>query len=153
MYAVVLSYERYPQLQAVDLAHRYVLGRLATAIGRRVTGVQEAGTSDLALGDRKFSGNSMRCKRRCLLYHGTLLYDFSLALIGRYLRTPPRQPVYRRQRPHGEFLVNLPLDRTALVAAVREAFDSNDTLADWPRERTAQLAAERYSREDWNERL
>ncbi len=152
MYAVVLSFERRPTLQAVDLAHRYVLGRLATAIGRCVPGVHQAGTSDLAVGDRKFSGNSMRCKRRCLLYHGTLLYDFSLEQIGHYLRTPPRQPEYRRERSHGEFVVNLSLDRTALASAVREAFAANEPMAGWPRQRTAQLVAERYGRRDWNER-
>jgi lipoate-protein ligase A len=153
MYALVLSYEREPQLQAVDLAHRYLLGRLASAIGRRVPGVHEAGTSDLALTDRKFSGNSMRCKRRCLLYHGTLLYDFSLARIGRYLRAPPRQPEYRRARPHRDFVTNLPLERAALVAAMREAFAANEPAADWPCERVAQLVAARYGREEWNERL
>jgi lipoate-protein ligase A len=153
MYALVLSYERHPQLQAVDLAHRYVLRRLASSIGRRVAGVHEAGASDLALGDHKFSGNSMRCKRRCLLYHGTLLYDFPLGQIGRYLGPPARQPDYRRQRPHGEFVVNLPLDRTTLVSAVREAFDATEPLLDWPRERTAHLVAERYARQEWNERL
>ena len=153
MYALVLSYERHPPLQAVDLTHRYVLGRLASSIGRRVIGVREAGTSDLALGDWKFSGNSMRCKRRFLLYHGTLLYDFSLEQIGRYLRTPARQPDYRRQRPHGEFVANLPLDRAALVSAVREAFHAEEPLVEWPRKRTAQLVAEKYASDAWNERL
>ena len=153
MYALVLSYERHPELQAVDLAHRYVLGRLASAIGGRVPGVHEAGTSDLALVDRKFSGNSMRCKRRCLLYHGTLLYAFPLEQIGRYLRSPSRQPDYRRQRPHAEFVVNLPLDRATLVAAVCEAFEAREPLIEWPLERTAPLVAERYLREEWNGRL
>jgi lipoate-protein ligase A len=153
MYALVLSYDRYPQLQAIDLAHRHVLGRLATAISRRVPGVHEAGTSDLSLGDRKFAGNSMRCKRRSLLYHGTLLYDFPLEQIGRYLRAPSRQPEYRRKRSHGDFVVNLPLDRASLVAAVREAFDANEPFADWPRGRTERLVAERYGRDEWSERL
>ncbi|MEX2141658.1 MAG: hypothetical protein WD894_20500 [Pirellulales bacterium] len=153
MYALVLSYERHPHLQAVDLAHRHVLRRLASAIGQRVPAVHEAGTSDLAMGDHKFSGNSLRCKRRCLLYHGTLLYDFPLEQMGRYLRTPRRQPDYRRQRPHAEFVVNLPLNRAALVVAVREAFEAQEPLIDWPRERTQHLVAERYTCQKWNERL
>lgn len=153
MYALVLSHERQPQLQAVDIAHRYVLGRLAAGIAARAPGVHQAGVSDLALGDRKFSGNSMRCKRRSLLYHGTLLYDFPLAQIGHYLRAPPRQPDYRRERHHGEFVVNLPLDRAALASAVREAFAAEEALVDWPRERTARLVNERYARDEWNERL
>jgi len=66
------------------------------------------GTSDLAVAERKFSGNSSRVKRGHLLYHGTLLYDFPLGLISDCLRTPPRQPHYRERRSHGEFVNNIP---------------------------------------------
>jgi lipoate-protein ligase A len=153
MYAVVLSYDLHPHLRAVDLAHRHVLSRLVAALGRHIGGVHEAGTSDLALFDRKFSGNSLRCKRSHLVYHGTLLYGFSLEQIGRYLRAPERQPEYRQGRWHREFVVNLPLDRATLVAALREAFDAREPLVDWPRARTARLVAEKYSREEWNQRM
>ncbi len=153
MYAVVLSFDRHPHLRSIDVAHRMALERLASAIGRRVEGVRHAGTSDLAFGNRKFSGNSMRCKRRHLLYHGTILYDFPVDLIGRYLKTPPRQPEYRAARPHSEFVANLPLARSAIVEAVTEAFDAHDPLVDWPRRTTADLVAEKYGCADWSERL
>jgi lipoate-protein ligase A len=153
MYALVLSYERHPHLRAVDLAHRHVLGRLAAAIGGHIDGVHEAGTSDLAILDRKFSGNSLRCKRGNMVYHGTLLYSFPLDQIGRYLRAPARQPDYRQGRSHGDFVMNLPLDRATLVAALRGAFDASEPLRDWPRERTAQLVEEKYSRDEWNQRM
>jgi lipoate-protein ligase A len=150
MYAVVLSYDRHPHLRAVDLAHRHVLGRLAASIGRHIDGVREAGTSDLAIFDRKFSGNSLRCKRSHLVYHGTLLYGFPLEQIGHYLRFPERQPEYRQGRTHGEFVTNLPLDRATLVHAVREAFEAGESLREWPRERTTELVAKKYSRDAWN---
>jgi lipoate-protein ligase A len=153
MYAVVLSYQHHPHLQSVDEAHRYVLSRLAGSIGRRRAGVAPAGTSDLAIGDRKFSGNSMRAKRRHLLYHGTLLYDFRLPLVARYLGAPPREPEYRRNRAHGAFVTNLPIERAALCEAVQEAFDASDPMVEWPREHVARLVEEKYSREDWNRRL
>ena len=75
-----------------------------------VPGVQCRGTSDLAMGERKFSGNSARCRRDHLLYHGTLLYDFPLELIERCLAMPPRMPDYRVGRPHEGFVANLPLE-------------------------------------------
>jgi lipoate-protein ligase A len=153
MYAVVLSYEHHPHLAAIDEAHRYVLSRLATAIGRRIPGVAPAGVSDLAIRNRKFSGNSMRAKRRHLLYHGTLLYDFPLALVGRFLGAPPRQPEYRANRSHSEFVTNLPIGREALCEAVQEAFDAKETLAEWPRDKTARLVEEKYARDEWNRRL
>ena len=86
MYGVVLSYEVHPELRALDLAHRFVLSRLREALLPLAPGVQLRGTSDLAVDDNKFSGNSLRCKRTHLLYHGTLLYDFDLSLISSLLK-------------------------------------------------------------------
>ena len=82
MYALVLSYALRPPLRAVDYAHSFVLGMMAAALGQRTPGVCCRGISDLVVGDLKFSGNSVRCKRQYLLYHGTLLYDFPLGRIG-----------------------------------------------------------------------
>jgi lipoate-protein ligase A len=153
MYAVVLSYARRPHLAKLDAAHREVLEPLAAALARHCPEVVWAGTSDLAIGPRKFSGNSLRCKRSHLVYHGTLLYDFPLALVGELLKTPPRQPEYRHGRAHGDFVANLPLDRSTLREAVLAAFPTSGTLDDWPQELTAKLVEEKYARDDWNSRL
>ena len=151
MYAVVLSYELRPALRAIGHAHRFVLNKLAAALGPLVAGVRCRGTSDLAIAGRKFSGNSVRCKRDHLLYHGTLLYDFPLDLAGRCLAMPPRQPEYREGRPHGSFITNLPLDAATIRRALTAAWDATEPLTDWPRELTARLAAEKYGRRQWNE--
>ena len=150
MYAVVLSYRLRPELRAVDRAHQFVLCTLAAAIEPLVPGVRCRGISDLALGQRKVSGNSVRCKREHLLYHGTLLYNFRLELIDRCLAMPPRQPDYRAGRPHAEFVANLPLAPSDIRAALAAAWNATEPLADWPRERTARLVSERYGREEWN---
>jgi len=152
MYALVLSLQLRPELRAVRIAHRHVLTTLADALRPLVPGVRCRGTSDLAIGDagsapeRKFSGNSLRLKRDHLLYHGTLLYDFPLEWAERLLVMPPRQPDYRRGRPHGSFLGNLPVGAAAIRAALRTAWDAGEPRAGWPRELTARLAAERYAR-------
>jgi lipoate-protein ligase A len=153
MYAVVLSYARRPQLKNLDEAHRTVLESLAAALARLHAGVCWAGTSDLAIGEHKFSGNSLRCKRSHLVYHGTLLYDFPLALVGELLKTPPRQPEYRQGRAHGEFVANLPLSRAELRSAVLAAFPTDGPLTGWPRALTEQLAREKYALASWNARL
>jgi lipoate-protein ligase A len=150
MYAAVLSYELRPALRMVNHAHRFVLESLAEVLKPLVPGVRCRGISDLTVGDRKFSGNSVRCKRDHFLYHGTLLFDFPLELIARCLRTPPRQPDYRAGRPHVEFVTNLPLTRDALRRAVLGAFGAGDPLADWPQEQVARLVAEKYGRAEWN---
>ena len=150
MFAVVLSYIRQPHLRMLDEAHRFVLSRVAAGIRTLGYDVALSGTSDLAWNDRKISGNSLRCKRDHLLYHGTILYDFDLSLIGELLRPPPRQPEYRRQRPHGEFVANLPATAAALRLAMAGSFTAHEPLDAWPREMAAQLVAERYASADWN---
>jgi len=90
--AVISDTFTFTNLRMLSQAHRHVLDMLASALGPLTPGVQCCGTSDLALGALKFSGNSARCRRNYLLYHGTLLYDFPLELIDRCLAMPPRMP-------------------------------------------------------------
>ncbi|MGC3966164.1 MAG: hypothetical protein QM775_01965 [Pirellulales bacterium] len=105
-----------------------MLDRVAAAIRPLLPDVAIRGTSDLARSERKFSGNSLRCRREALLYHGTLLYDFPLDLVGTVLRTPPRMPDYREQRPHGAFVGNLPTTRVALEVGLQRSFAANETV-------------------------
>lgn len=152
MYGVVLSLERRPHLRSIEEAHRFVLGKLVEAIRPLAPAVEHRGTSDLALGERKFSGNSLRVKREHLLYHGTLLYDFPLALIATCLATPPRQPDYRAGRTHLDFVTNLPVDVAILRRALIAAWSADEPLIDWPRELTERLVAEKYAVREWNYR-
>lgn len=151
MYALVLSLRRRPELRAVDHAHRFVLGVMAAALGKLVPGVCCRGTSDLAMGEWKFSGNSVRYKREHLLYHGTLLYDFPLDLIERCLAMPRSQPDYRNGRAHRLFVANLPISVASIRGAVARAWNAVAPCDAWPRAETARLADEKYSRPEWNE--
>lgn len=115
--------------------------------------VQCAGISDLVLGDKKFSGNSLRCKRNYFLYHGTLLYRFPLDQVGELLKMPGRQPAYRQARSHADFITNLPMDAAALRQSLIAAFGANEKMSDWPCELTKQLITEKYNLTDWSEKL
>jgi lipoate-protein ligase A len=160
MYAVVLSYALRPELKDIGRAHALVLQRLAASLQPLVEKfgtISFQGTSDLVFAARstasrlrKFSGNSLRAKRTHLLYHGTLLYDNDSMLIGTYLRMPPRQPSYRENRSHLDFVTNLPIDRGALLAAIDRAWPTSENLATWPRDRVAALVKERFSQDCWN---
>jgi lipoate-protein ligase A len=99
----------------------------------------------------KFSGNSMRCRRRHFLYHGTILYNFPLDVISRCLKTPPRMPEYRNGRDHRAFVTNLPLSAACIRRALISAWNAVEPLVDWPRELTARLAAEKYGNSQWNQ--
>lgn len=153
MYSAVLSLRLRPQLQQIGAAHCFALRTLGDALRRLVPEVQCQGTSDLTLGDKKFSGNSLRVRRTHLLYHGTILYDFPLPLVSDCLRAPPRQPQYRHGRRHDEFLVNLPASRSTLQDALGAGWDAFEPLADWPRQRTLALVDSRYSQAEWNFRF
>lgn len=154
LYSLILSYAIRPHLRQLDEAHRFVLGRLAKSIGEGVPGVAHLGTSDLAIGEEKFSGNSLRCKRDWFLYHGTLLYAADLDLIESLLAAAPRQPAYRAGRSHRQFVANLPLPRAALLQAVREAF-AGEAFAGIASDRlplppgVERLVQEKYGRESW----
>jgi lipoate-protein ligase A len=160
MYAVVLSYALRPELKDIGRAHKFVLQRMAASLQSLVADsgtISFEGTSDLVFDEqresalpRKFSGNSLRAKRTHLLYHGTLLYDSDLTLIETCLRMPPRQPEYRDQRAHLDFVINLPVDRPALTDAIDRAWPTSAELHDWPRQRVAALVDERFSQDRWN---
>ncbi len=98
------------------------------------------GTSDVAVGDRKISGNAQARRWRALLVHGTLLADFDHELAELVLKHPPREPAYRRRRVHHDFLVTLrslgvhadrsSIEQTALAVA-HQVFGEVKTLHDY----------------------
>ncbi len=148
-FSLVLAYDRSPALQDIRPSYRYILERLADGLTGLLPHLTPAGTSDLAAGGQKFSGNSQQRKRNYLLHHGTLLYDFDLSQVGRYLRMPPRQPDYRRSRAHTAFLVNLPCDVTELKDRLRAAWEANREMPVWPEEMVRKLTAEKYATTAW----
>jgi lipoate-protein ligase A len=149
-YSVVLATRHRPELHAVDQAHRFVLSRIQQALRTLDLPVELSGTSDLTLAGRKFSGNSLRCRRDSLLYHGTLLYAADIARIAGCLTLPPRQPAYRQQRSHFDFLMNLPVAAPDLRRALRNAWSCQQTVTLWPQATTDRLVRDRYSQADWN---
>lgn len=154
MYAVVLRTCERPELQVIDQAHQYVLIRMRDALRAAECDVDVSGTSDLTIGGRKFSGNSLRCKQHALLYHGTLLYDADLDLIASCLKMPPRKPDYRGERSHRDFLTNLPVDPARLRQGIRHAWRAEEDLDALSIahlvERVPGYLLERYEQPGWN---
>ena len=91
-YSLVLSYERGPALREITPSYSYILHRICESLAGLLPDIEPAGTSDLMASGLKFLGNAQQRKRNHLLHHGTLLYDFDLSRIGRYLRLPARNP-------------------------------------------------------------
>lgn len=151
-FSLVLAYDRAPGLNEIPASNRYVLGRARNALRAIAPGASLEGTNDLAAGGVKFSGNAQQRKRRHFLHHGTLLCGFDLALIPKYLNAPERQPDYRRERPHSEFVTNLPATVTEVKRALISEWRPDGEYDPVPWETVRALVAEKYSRDDWNRR-
>ena len=152
MYSLVLSYERDPRLADLHASYRVILDRMVETLRLFAEGVRWDGISDLAVADRKFSGNAQQRKRGHLLHHGTLLYDFDLAGIPRYLAPPPRMPDYRRARQHGDFVMNFPAAAESIRMAITKAWNALDALRVLPTEGVEKLMTEKYCDPAWHRR-
>ncbi len=110
-YSLVLSKQNYPQLNDLRKSYEWISQKVIEAL--RPAGVEAyfRPISDLATGtdERKFSGNAQRRGKGYILHHGTLLYNFDLSLISRYLKMPKDIPAYRQARAHNRFITNIPL--------------------------------------------
>lgn len=102
-------------LHAIDPGHllpdRYFAHFCAAVAGALavcgVAGVARRGTSDLALGDRKVAGTSLRVWRGRVLFQASVLVDPDLTLLDRYLEEPWLAPAYRAGRRHRDFVTSL----------------------------------------------
>lgn len=78
--------------------------------------------NDYVFGDRKFGGNAQYMRKNRWLHHSSLLWDFDSSNME-YLKMPPKQPSYRQQRCHTEFLCCLSdylSDRALISVNVRQ---------------------------------
>ncbi len=72
-----------------------------------ISPVAVRGISDLCIGDKKILGSGMFRRQKLLFFQGSLLVSPDLTLMDRYLKHPPREPGYRRGRPHDSFVTTL----------------------------------------------
>ena len=132
-----------------------IMRRLADALRPLSPGAGVDGTSDLTVpgpagGRLKIGGNAQRWLKSAMLHHGTLLYEFDLGAIPRFLTPPERQPDYRAGRGHAAFVTNLRASRDDAVAALRDAFGATGPEPEPPGALTDQLMRERYIDPGWH---
>ncbi len=151
-FAVVLRYDRAVGLDDITASHRYVLDRVRHALEPLAAGIEQAGTSDLARGERKFCGNAQRRQRTHFLHHGSILVDFDLARIARCLREPRRQPDYRAGRDHLGFLRNIGGDPSKMRERLRAAWAACEPAGAWPEPLVRQLVRDKYTDPAWTQR-
>jgi lipoate-protein ligase A len=173
-YSLILKIEEGGSLENITSANKFIMERNRAAIEtlirssrREQTQVAKPGTSqslvtsaaakvevrghtDLALDGVKSSGNAQRRKKHFLLFHGTFLLHFDLALVEKYLRMPSKQPDYRQSRTHKDFLTNLEVSAESVKRTLQEAWCASEPLKVIPNATIASLARDKYATNEWN---
>lgn len=154
-YSLVLDMTADSELATIRRSYCAILTHIRDAYRRRGIAADLEGTSDLAVSGLKFSGNAQRRKKRYLLHHGTVLYGMDDARISAYLLEPEVRPEYRGARVHGEFIRNVPLQRSQVVAGLLEAFPGIPVVSDvsppvWAR--MERLLDTKYRLDEWTYR-
>lgn len=115
--------------------------------------IEIQGVSDLVWNGRKFSGNAMRRGKTHYLFHGTFLYNFKLEQIQAQLGKPDREPEYRAQRSHQDFLTTIPVKRETIIEALRKEWSAQSQTSDLPLQLLPALKAEFYGNANWNKKF
>ena len=150
-YALLLKIQDDSPLTNIPKANAFIMNRNRNALNLLLGGkVLIQGHTDLTLQGTKFSGNSQRCRRLFLLFHGSFLLDLDLALIEQTLPMPSKQPPYRRDRAHQDFLTNLHLPATAVKNAMKQIWNATLPLDALPEKRIQQLLRDKYATDGWN---
>jgi len=161
-YSLVAPIDDSGPLYNITATNHFIMERNRTALESKFKSqklrIEIAGHTDLVLDSRlspaaprlKFSGNAQRRKRRYLLFHGTFLLNFDIALIEKYLRMPSKEPAYRQGRSHEEFLANLNLRAEAVKEALRGAWGAGEAMGAVPHDAIALLARDKYVTKEWN---
>lgn len=153
-FSLILPLTHHPSLINVSLSYEWIMNHMAAAL-RSLTPsmaeetIQWRGSSDLAMGNFKVSGNAQKRSRQALLHHGTLLYDFDLTLLPKCLKEPERRPEYRGSREHVAFVRNLPIAADQLKHALAQAWLATDPYAPPPQEQVEEMVRQRHGRSDW----
>jgi len=150
-YALVLRVTENSPLAGISSTNQFIMERNRAGLEDLLKqSVKIRGHTDLVVDGRKFSGNSQRRKKKFLLFHGTFLLNFNLALVSELLRMPSKQPDYRENRNHVEFLTGLNLSADKVKAALRKSWNALEELKVFPKSEIQKLAAQKYSTDGWN---
>jgi lipoate-protein ligase A len=153
-YSLILRINDSGPCHSVPATNQFILERHRDVMaGLLCAPVEWRGQTDLAIGGLKFAGNAQRRRHRFLLFHGSFLLHLDLSLVEQVLPLPSRQPDYRVNRSHADFLINLNIPVSAISAALSKAWDATAPLAPIPFDQITLLAREKYCLDEWNLRF
>ncbi len=120
-YSLILSLEKRPEIRDIKRSYEFIIGKICGAFNSAGVKAEFQPLSDMALSGRKFSGNAQWRRKKYILHHGTILYNFPIGMIGKYLKMPPYAPPYRKGRSHSEFLTNVKIPPADIRKVIEKA--------------------------------
>lgn len=72
-----------------------------------IKNLAEKGISDIAIGNKKIAGSSIYRKTNIVFFHAVLNVAEDTSVMEKYLQMPAKQPDYRLNRSHSEFVTSL----------------------------------------------
>src|SRR3989338_4902348 len=119
-YSFILSKTFHPDIADLRKSYGFILNKVVAVLDSLGVRAVFMPISDIAFvnSQQKFSGNAQKRGKKCVLHHGTILYNFDLMKIDKYLCIPKAQPEYRQARAHLNFVTNVPL----AVEAIKKGF-------------------------------
>lgn len=123
-FSLILSKEKDSALHDIKKSYQVILAPIVSALNKIGMDAVLMLPSDIALKDenKKISGNAQKRGKKFILHHGTILYDFDLPLIEKYLLVPKEVPEYRQSRAHLDFLTNLYISPEQIKDSIQKAF-------------------------------
>jgi lipoate-protein ligase A len=153
-YSLILRIDESGPCHSIPATNKFVLERHREALARLVMApVEWRGQTDLAIGGLKFAGNAQRRRRRFLLFHGSFMLHLDIGLLEQILPQPSRQPDYRINRSHSDFLINLNVPDHDIKAALGKAWSATTPLDPIPFDQIDLLTHEKYALDEWNLRF
>ncbi|RPH96430.1 hypothetical protein EHM69_01365 [candidate division KSB1 bacterium] len=107
MMAVSFSISSDTQLKSSEYFRLFNETVIRALKAQGISGLHHAGTSDIALENRKIAGTAIYRNRNLIFYHAIINVAGNTDLIERYLSIPPRLPAYREGRRHSDFVTSL----------------------------------------------
>ncbi len=130
-FALVLDKRKNRELDDLKKSYTIILDQICAALKQCGIKAKVMPISDIALmNDQKISGNAQKRGRNFILHHGTILCDFDLSVIEKYLFMPKDMPDYRNGRTHLAFVGNIGVGVDQVKEAIRSVFSIKEEESD-----------------------
>lgn len=154
-FSLILPITYHKQCLDISATTQFILKKNLTALSPTLSKLSIKGTSDFAINEFKIAGHAQRRLKKSLLFHGCFLLNANLDLISNYLMHPVDEPLYRKKRPHSDFLMNIQIPASTIKTNLSKEWHATNTLIEPPTdclEQMHKIIHEKYQSLTWNKK-